>query len=658
MKRGIDRKKGSVSQSGVPRVFHESRVVTFAVLVAVASGAFVLLLRWDHWFLNFDGGSYMALAKSTLEGHGYRFPDGSFATFRGPIYSAYLAAGWLVLPITAKSAIWIARVVLMLNAAITADLARRLTGRLWLAAAAGLLIAVQPLPLISGGMFLVPDALAALFVLAAVWLWIGGRAESAETARILGAGFVLGVAFLTKETAALGLLIPLAAEARRAGLRSLPRVGTLLIAGWIIPVGAWLVVVGVASGSVPDWLHVLRNPAVWAALVALLGGLAAWTVVRARSGGSDSSGRTLHPAILVIVLLTGSVAALVAAGAPLIRPLGELGTALQKDWDRWLYLGTPRTWLLVGFLPAVAWSLRGRRGWETMAAVGLVAVGFAQLAHAALGQLGPRNGVLFAYGGVLLMILWCDAMWRASRLPAFARLASVAAFTLVLLISNQATGRTNSRFDYLALTWDAPAVRAAATWLEGTALPVAGTPDYLTYLWFLQTAEPKYELIRFVTANPTVDGAAPSFRWLASWVGRQPSIESDLEQPVAVNVARSGLALVAANAVVGDSSDGRPSLVVVTGNLDTSASAFDGGVLLPFMEAQPNVHKVYESSMEHLPQWIVVYQIDGPLVPHVAPLLVHMGVDVATPTLASDQIVMDDDQYRGMITSVLSDPIR
>lgn len=621
-----------------------------------AAVSFALLFRWDGWYLNFDGGTYLAMAKSLLTGSGYRLPDGSFATFRGPLFSLTLAAGWLVLPMTVKSAIWVSRVVIVANAAVTAGLTRRVTGRVWLALAAGMLIAVQPLPLISGAMFLVPDALSAFFVLCGIWLWIGPRNSDAAPTRLRMAlaGFTIGLAFLTKETAALALVIPIVIEVRRSGLSSIGRSLLYEVAGWLAPVATWTIVVLVAAGRLPDWAG-----GIGASRLTIGGGLmvtivVAYLALTRRSPGRGDGVRSVHPLVLVVAMLIGSIAVLAVVGARLVLPVGELGDALVKDWDRWMYLGAHRGWLLIAFLPALLWSFGRERSSEVMAALGLVTVGFAQLAHAALAQLGPRNGVVFAYGSVLLIALWIQAMWSADKWRLALRTVSIAAFAVLLVVSYEATNRTDGRFDFRGLTSDASAVREASKWMEGIDLPVAGTPDFLSFMWFLQGGTTRYDLIRFLTADPPEANEQPNFSRLASWAGHTVPQPGEAYSAIGATVARSGIGLVSGASFRSD--PGTRRLVVLTGNLQTSASVFDGGVLIPFMEAQPNAHKVYQSSMEQLPQWIVIYQVDGRIVPDVRPVLVHMGVDVPTPVLASDQIVMSDDQYRKMVTSVLASP--
>lgn len=632
----------------------------WGVLTVVAAASLGVLIRWDNWFLNYDGGSYLALAKSLSGGNGYRFPDGSFASFRGPAYPGLLAVSWTVLPMTIKSAIWVSRMVLVANTVLVAGLARRITGRLWLALLAGLLIAVQPLPLVSGGMFLVPDGLAAFFVLGAVWIWCGSQRGLSRRNELwqLAAGFAFGIAFVAKETAALALLVPLAIEARRGGFAGLVRAAPRLTLGWLAPVVSWALVALVRVGRLPDSMGGLRGTSAW--LVLGVGGVGAvvWHAVeRTREQKPIRQGR-IHPVVAFTVILTGSVVVLANVGAPLVRPVSELGTALQQDWDRWLYLGTPRQLLLIGFAPALFWALSARRSASVMAALGFVAVGIAQLIHASLAQLGPRNGVLFAYGAVLLVVAWIDSAWNVRRARSLVRFLAVGVFLLLLVISANATERTNQRIDGAALTWDTATVRAAAARLQATSLPVIGTPVFLSYMWFLQADHPRFDLIPFLVSDPVAGrGLTPVFERLTSWAGHRPAPERSSWNLVGLTVARSGIAAVDYESIWSDSVPRVPSLVAITGNLATLAAAFDGGILLPFMEAQPNAHKVYQSATQNLPQWVVIYEIDGPLQADVSPPLVHMAVDAPIPDIAENQVIMDNDDYRDMILSVLSVPV-
>jgi len=122
-------------------------VLAVAVTVIVAFGVLVV---WDGWFVNYDGSFYLALARNLRHGVGYVFPDRTPATFRGPGYPGVLALAWLVLPETARSAVWVTRLMLVVDAGLLVVLVRRWGGSPPAALVAGVLVAVQPAVLVSG----------------------------------------------------------------------------------------------------------------------------------------------------------------------------------------------------------------------------------------------------------------------------------------------------------------------------------------------------------------------------------------------------------------------------------------------------------------------------------------------------------------------------
>jgi Dolichyl-phosphate-mannose-protein mannosyltransferase len=188
------------------RVIATGPAAGLGVVAAITLVAAVAMVLVQSWWLNPDGAGYLYLAHSLLTGHGYAFPDGSLATFRGPVYPLLLAGASLLPGDAAVGAIIVDRLSFVASALLVGLLVRNLTGRWGIGLLAGLIAAVQPLPMVSGARFIVPDGPAVTFALAAMvaatwpllrlrWLWV--------LALVVIAG-------LTKETAAL-IVIPMAA---------------------------------------------------------------------------------------------------------------------------------------------------------------------------------------------------------------------------------------------------------------------------------------------------------------------------------------------------------------------------------------------------------------------------------------------------------------
>ncbi|NIA24091.1 MAG: hypothetical protein GWP04_00825 [Gammaproteobacteria bacterium] len=622
------------------------------LFVAVACGGYILLFLWDNWFVNYDGGAYLALAKSLRTGHGYRFPDGSFATFRGPLYPLVIAGGWLVLPVTAKMAMWVTRSLLILNALLTCGLACRFTRRWLPAAAAGIFVIVQPLPLVSGGLFFVPDVLAVSFVLAAILvLPTDGHGRGA---RWLLVGMLLGLAFLSKETMGLALLLPVLIVAGTRGIRHAARVTPEIILGWVVPVGLWSMVSLRYAGVLPTGLGGFAGWSAYGLLAGIVIGSTVGTIVGRRHDVEVTSTRSVQLPWLGL-LLVGTIW-LLAVAVPLIRPLGEVGIALRNDLDRWLYRGTARTALLAAVVPTLAWGLWRRKRRDVFIVLSMVSLGLALIVHSSLAGLGPRNGVLLAYGVALLVALWAHDTWNLQTMRWLWR-PLVVVVSLVFISVNVVAGfKTNDRLDARGLTWDAPAVSASAAWLGSQSDDVVSTPAFSSFMSVLAARSLQMELAPVFTQDRSASTHITlRFNKRAWWAGSVPAHPDEEDRPVAISVARRTVSAFYGQSLNAAANEG--TLLVVTGNFASIASALDGGVILPYLEAQPNAHRVYQSSLENLPQWVVIYEIDGPLEADATPPLVHMAVDAPVPSLAPDQIVMDNHEYENMILEVLGEPL-
>jgi len=107
---------------------------------------------------------------------------------------------------------------------------------------------------------------------------------------------------------------------------------------------------------------------------------------------------------------------------------------------------------------------------------------------------------------------------------------------------------------------------------------------------------------------------------------------------------------------VGESMDGVDYLVV-TGNALFPGSAFDGGGLLPSLEATEGLTPVWRSPAD-LDQWVVIYRVDGPLLPPPSPSIVQLAADAVGPNLDGNQVVLTSAEYQVMVREILARPIQ
>ncbi len=620
-----------------------------------------LLWWWDDWFLNWDGGTYLALAESLVKGRGYVFPDGTPATFRGPIYPALLGLAWLIGPDTAKTAIWASRAVLVANAVLVYWIVLRANGRKIVAAgAAGAAAAAQPLPLISGGLFFAPDGLAAFFVLVAIALLLVNR--EVRFVRAVCAGASLGLAFVTKETALLALIIPIVILAIEPGFdgrsRGVRAVGGVF-AGWVIVVAPWLLWAWVAAGTLPPPFIVLVGRAAWippgVVVVTMLLGWWAATVFR-RGGITGLGERPWVGAVLVVGLLVTALGLLRLAGDPAARGWGEMWSAFTDDLDRQLYRDTKWYLVLVPAAVAVAWGMAARLRAGRAAALALLALGFAGIVDATARGAGLRNGVFAAYGLAMLAAFAFDAYWTSGH-RGYRVLAAV--LILSFVAGNLEAGyATNVRDDARQLTWDAPPVTAAAAWLADNAQgPIVGTPTFLTTLWVGSGASLDISLIPFFEAPGRLHEAdSDDFDRRIWWAGHLPESPMAGDRPLTLTRARAATTSIFRRTLARYLQESNARYLVLSGNLAVPAARYDGGVLIPVLEETPSLSRVFASYQRGFSQWVVVYRVDGPVDFGDAPVIIYDPIQpspAATPDEGDDSI--DQTEYVALVSSYLLD---
>ena len=359
----------------------------------------------------YDDGIYTALARSLVEGHGYRLlylPGAPAAVHYPPLYPAFLALLWRAWPAFPENVILFRAANALLLGLFAGGLAGYLARRRALpAAAAALVVAIgcTAVPLLSVVTVLFAEPLFLVLALAAWWLADAGGAARGRSALALsaGAGVLAGLAALTRSigvavaagsvvalllarrrrealAAAMGaalLLVPwtLWSTAHRAGVESVLAAGygtygdLIRQAGWrwLSPDALWDVLrpLGyVAFATVrPAWHPLLGVPA-----LAVLG---TGGVILARR--APALGWSLACYVAVVLLWPYAPDRFLWAVLPLFLVALAVGAAALwraaggwEDWRRWALRGLA----LAGTLPALVgfgeYQYRGfARRWPT-----------------------------------------------------------------------------------------------------------------------------------------------------------------------------------------------------------------------------------------------------------------------------------------------------
>ncbi len=595
-------------------------------LSVVGGIALAVLVVLDGWFVSFDGSAYLAVAKNLRELKGPVFPDGTFMTFRGPIYPAIAAAGWTILPVTVKNGVWILRAAVIAASMSVGWLAWRITANQYAVVLAGLLTAVSPLTLIAGGWFPVPDALAWTFVVLALAIAARGSPK-----RIWLAGVLLALGYLTKETTLLALPLPALYIAQVSGVPMGLRSFVSSAAAWGLVVGGWNITTVLAAGA-------LTPPLDRPAVLLLLGAVFSLSLIGVgvvRRSRNSMTGPRLPVAIDLLVVGVGIVGLLTLSGEP-VRQVGELWTAFRLDLNRQLVAESPWFLALVGVVVVLVWSLTiGRRTESALQGWLLLSAGIPLMLHSVVFGGSLRNGVAVSFGLAIMsagLVAWAKGH--------FAKVAWIAVASLVVGLG-WASWAYDSRTDEALLTDSAPATRALADMVSETKGSVAATPLLASMMWFYGDGRPMRLLPMFLPERSTT----------VHWAGVQETSTREFGRLLAANVARTVTVSVYEQPLLSALRDS--DWIVVTGNMSTIASAFDGGVLLPVLRNTLGVEQVWSTPPEMLPQWGVIFQVVGePQLPDIAP---QAHVAVEGTVAPSGATVYDNRQMQNIILTVLKE---
>jgi len=628
----------------------------WSAMVLVVAGAAVPLAAFRNWFVNHDGGFYMALARNLAHGNGYTFPDGTVATFRGPVFAGLIASAWTVLPDTSSVAIWSTRVVFIAIPVLVALILRRLVGRWPVAVVGGVIASVQPIALASGTLWFVPDGLVAALVLAAILVVVWNAPALPGRIALLATGVVFGVAFMAKDTAILGMLIPIGwiASAPIGGTRRAIDAALIMVGGVVLTVAPWVVYTSVTVGRLPDGLGGVPP------LVGLVAAVASWSLTAL--GWLDYRRRETRswvssPWLTVAATAAVALAALVVLGPPLAFPVRRISWAVARLLDGSLYRDSPWILIVPAILIAVVYALRYMREAGVFLASLVVAVGVSSVAYTALADLGVRNGILMWFGFSMLVAIALSDLWtRYERtLP---KVAVVFVAVAAIVGSFSAAESLNARTDPRIQSDEAPATVAAAAWLQENVgeAPIIGTPRLIQTMWVLADGEEMLNLVPVHTMSRSawLDGER-TFEQVTAWAG---VVDAPETRGVAqfYQVTPNTTAAFFLDAIQESVRETSSRYLIVTGNWEQPRSALDAGGLLPLLESAAFVSPVFRSDPDQGPQWVVIYRVDGEIVSD-EPVIVHPSVGGPVPTLGTDQIVLNADEYVEMVREILSLPV-
>lgn len=627
---------------------------------AVAVVAVAAMIRWDDWFVNFDGEMYLALATNLKRGAGLVFPDGSFAAFRGPMYPAIIAGAWVFAADTARIAIWASRMILVANAVLLTLIAWRLSSRWAVALVAGVLVAVQPLVLRSGALFFVPDGAMAMFVLAAVLVFVWDQCSTMHAARLTTVGVLIGMAFLTKQTGGLGMLIIVGVllvapdGSLKKALRALPPLGF----GFVGPVALWIIYTIIETGQASDGLPgfaKIGGGLGLVVIVALLAGLGVATKRLPEDANDFSIPRSVAVVGAFAVALVGLMALGAAAAVSVMHLWGSLIDALMTR----LYGNTPWGLLLVPLAVAVGWGAMRLARREALVAGLITAVGIAGIVYAAFTGAGFRNGVLVIYGLSALLAFAVGDLWGTVQGRPWWRSVAVVSVGFAVVASVIAADVTSHRLSGKELTAESPAVLDASEWLstlnEGTI--AAGTPLYLSTLWRLAGTQPTLGLVPLhVIGRAEWEAGVRDLPNRVDWAGTVFD-PAPLADPIGISSSRIQLSSFIGPMWEDYLEETRPAYLIVTGNARYSGSAFDGGLVLPSLEATPAARAVYRTDEALLPQWVVIYQLSYPFVVPSVPAVVHLVGGPSLDPLTTDAVALTSVEYHDMVIDILRRPL-
>ena len=648
-----------------PKRGHSNRLGLFAVVTTVAAVTTIVLFLWDAWVVNFDGGAYLVLAERLQSGLGYTFPDGSAATFRGPLYPLLFVAAWLVGPVGEKTAIWASRSVILFGSVTVAIALWTSYRRTWASIIGGISTSVQPLAFVAGAFFFVPDGLAAALATAGVALAAPAVLTARRCWKFWVAGITLGLAFLAKETALFGLLAAIIIVLTAWPMtRALVQIVRILL-GWWVAISPWVIWVLWTTRRLPAPLASVTFPAAAAAYIGtaiVLIGAWFW------SGRVDLWGQTHQPnrisptkgAAALVLLALLPAATLFVVGSPSVQPAGESYDAVvgALRWEVWGpdLVGQYLTFLAI--LGIGAFTFPNPFEPRVFTPLALSMTGLSLTVWGSLSAFGVRNGALLIYGtGWLLGVLAAD--WKPPNTARWlGRAITTALAGSFLWLSLAGLTYAESTVVPRVPTWNAPPVLRAVTWLrENTAGEVvSGTPIFLNYIAFSIGDDFRPELLPIFERDRGDRWTPPeTFKRQVWWAANLPRTPTPSSNVVSYAITRKFVTLISENDLLAHLKSTGARFVVVTGALQSS-SPYEGGLLIPYLEKASWARRVYTSTPDELPYWIAVYAVESPPTPSAQYVpIVYVPVPAKPSEMPPNPVTtLDTEAYRSLIRDLVT----
>lgn len=640
---------------------HRTALVVAGTLTFVGIAAVLALVIWNAWVVNYDGGAYLVLADRLRTGLGYTFPDGSAATFRGPLYPLAFSLVWIVAPVGEQTAIWVSRSFVAMGSIATAWIVWLSLRRAIASGVAGLAAAVQPLVFASGAFYFVPDGMAAVFLLVGTAIAAPGVGARYGRWRPWLAGVAFGLGTLTKETAVFGLLV--AAVLAFNSWRRRPALAALsqTTLAWAVVVGIWSIWVLERTGHLPAPFAAATGPGAWVLLLGALALLIGFWWIAGRLVDISNAPRT-EASIRKMLVAMGVLAVvpfvfLLTVVSPAVQAVGDSrevvvgagpGLAGMLDLVHWFAIG-------VLALIGAAFTVREHRHSQLIPPMLLISLGLGLAAWGSLSGFGMRNGAILAYGlAWLLGVVVADWSDRDSANTAW-RVAAVALVGGFVWLNVAGLTVANRWIDQDAPSWDAPGVQRAADWLSenGRGRITAGTPVFINYLSFRTSGAfdarlvPVYETDR--DAPSTEPMAFDRRVWWAAHVSQSPAGAAELGR----TYSRKFVSSIVEEDLLLELRDTEAELLVVTG-IAPSEGAYDGLALVPYLEVVPWARRVYTSAASEMPYWIFIYELtDGPSPTPSPPVTIYTAFPSRPHESQSDQSFIGPREYEAMIRSIV-----
>lgn len=539
-----------------------------AILVAVTVLAALWYVAFSDWWVNSDGSAYLSLGLNIRRGEWFLQPDGSHVTSLRGPFYPLLLAAPWSGDAQIGRSIWMSRLPLILAPALVGAFVWRETRLLVAAAVACAVALAQPWSLLAGGSLFVPDGLVAFTVIAAV-----------AAATIAGTSLRRMTWYVTA-----GVFVVLAAATKETGLIALPLVGCV------------------------------------------------WWAQRFEPG-------RLARAVVLAAIVPATLGALVLFAGRTDVALVDLPANLFEDLADKAY-GAHPAWALVAAVAALLVAQALARSREPLQWAGLLLVvsGVGIGVYAAGRGYGPRNAALVPYGLAVL----CGAFAvrprprdASPRVDAHRMQQWLAAAAAALLVIGGVAG--TARYHESAArrpAWNNEAAAEAERWLERHAgrRPIGCTLLYCSYFWLRSGGRLDVRLLPQYAARlgPTRFDEL-EFSERAGWASRVTADPPRGATPLVLTMSDQLFGAVFEEPLLAAIRREHLEYLVITGIAGNSAT-FEAGWLVPYLDRNPALRRVFTTDPAALPDFVAIYQVVGPPRPLAdAPLSMSKSAKEALP---------------------------